>query len=163
MPITPDRTPGPADEEEIVFEDRTTDGDPTEVGALRYTGGSFKAKDSTGVFDLRSGGGGITEAQHKALRQLIHFIDDGPAEGFVSGAYKETLPSGAVFPTSEISWESSSKLKKIVELSTTWTGSKITTEEWEMYDTDGSTVLVTVTDAINYSGAFETDRTRTVV
>jgi hypothetical protein len=67
-----------------------------------------------------------------------------------------------VFPTSEIWWESSSKLKKIVELTTTWAGSKITAEEWKMYDTDGSTVLVTVTDAISYSGVFETTRTRTI-
>jgi hypothetical protein len=31
-----------------------------------------------------------------------------------------------------------------------------------MYDTDGSTVLVTVTEAITYTGAFEATRTRTI-
>jgi hypothetical protein len=31
-----------------------------------------------------------------------------------------------------------------------------------VYDTDGSTVLATVTDAITYGGVFETDRTRTI-
>ncbi|UCH26700.1 MAG: hypothetical protein JSV66_03365 [Trueperaceae bacterium] len=112
--------------------------------------------------ELLAGAGGLTEEAHKAIRQLIHFINEGPAEGFASGAYKETLPSAAIFPTSVIWWESSSKLKKIVEKTITWTGVNATTIEWKMYDTDGSTVLVTVTDAISYSGIFETTRTRTI-
>lgn len=105
---------------------------------------------------------GLTEGQHRVLRQLIHFIEEGPAGGFASGAYKETLPSGDPFPTSVIWWESSSKLKKIVERTVTWTGPLPTTDQWEVYDTDGSTVLATVSDAISYSGPFETSRTRTI-
>jgi len=62
--------------------------------------------------ELLAGAGGLTESQHRTLRQLIHFIDEGPAGGFTSGAYKEVL--GGVFPTSIIWWESSSKAKKIV-------------------------------------------------
>lgn len=156
---TPDRFPGPLVEEEVQLEERTTD--PTIVGAIRNVSGTIKAKDSVGVFDLRSGAG-LSEAEHKTLRQLIHFIDDGPAEGFASGAYKETLPAGSPFPTSEIWYESSAKLKKIVELTTTWSGPLITQEEWKMYDTDGSSLLATVTDSIGYSGIFETSRTRTI-
>lgn len=110
--------------------------------------------------DLVSGTGGLTEEGHKILRQLIHFIDNGPAEGFASGAYRET--TGTVFPTAIIWWESSSKLKKIVEKGVTWTGINPTTIEWKVYDTDGSTVLATVSDAITYSGVFETNRTRTI-
>lgn len=112
--------------------------------------------------DLVAGAGGLTEAGHRALRQLIHFIDDGPAEGFVSGAFKET--TGTVFPTAEIWYVvgSTPPAGKIIELLTTWVGPKITQEVWKMYDTDGSTVLVTVTDAITYSGLFETSRTRTI-
>jgi len=133
--------------------------------AVWRDGNTLRAKDPVyGAVDLlASGSGGISAEAHKILRQLIHFIDDGPAEGFVSGAYKETLPTGSPFPTSEIWWESSSKLKKIVELTTTWTGAVITAEEWKMYDTDGTTVLATVTDAITYSGVFESNRTRTIV
>jgi hypothetical protein len=159
VPRTPDRTPGPSIEEELQLEDNASD--PSVVGGITQNAGVLKGRDSVGVFDLRSGTG-LSESAHKTLRHLIHFIDDGPAGGFASGAYKETLPSASVFPTSEIWWESSSKLKKIVELTTTWAGSKITAEEWKMYDTDGSTVLVTVTDAISYSGVFETTRTRTI-
>lgn len=112
--------------------------------------------------DLIAGTGGLTESGHRVLRQLIHFIDEGPAEGFASGAYKETLPAAAVFPTSIIWWESSSKLKKIIERTLTWTGVNLTTSVWMVYDTDGSTVLATVTDTISYSGIFETTRTRTI-
>lgn len=110
--------------------------------------------------ELVAGAGGLTEEGHKILRQLIHFIDNGPAEGFTSGAYRET--TGTVFPTQILWWESSSKLKKIVEKNITWTGANPTTIEWKIYDTDGSTVLATVSDAISYSGVFETSRTRTI-
>jgi len=112
--------------------------------------------------ELLAGDGGLTETAHKALRQLIHFIEDGPAEGFASGAFKQT--TGTVFPTAEIWYVvgSTPPAGKIVELLTTWTGPKITQEVWKMYDVDGSTVLVTVTDTISYSGLFETTRTRTI-
>ena len=112
--------------------------------------------------DLVAGTGGLTATAHKALRQLIHFIDDGPAEGFTSGAFKET--TGTVFPTAEIWYVvgSTPPAGKIVELLTTWTGVNITQELWKMYDADGSTVLATVTDAISYSGVFETSRIRTI-
>ena len=111
---------------------------------------------------LATGSGGISASQHKALRDLIHFIDGGPADGFASGAFKETLPVGAPFHTSEIWWESASKVEKIVELTITRNANQTpATEVWKMYDTDGSTVLVTVTDTMAYSGVFETTRTRT--
>jgi len=96
----------------------------------------------------------ITEDEHKVLRQLIHFIEDGPTES----AYREI--TGTLFPSAIIWWESSSKLKKIVERLLTWTGIDLTTDQWKMYDTDGSSVLATVTDTVSYSGVFETSRTR---
>jgi len=162
MGRTPDRRPGaPLREEEAIYVDQTGTVATVE-GEVRYYAGRWSFVDSTGEYDPRSGSG-ISEAQHKALRQLIHFIDDGPADGFPSGSYKETLPSGAVFPTSEIWYESASKAKMIVSLATTWTGAIITEEEWDIYDTDGSSSLVTITDAISYSGIFETSRTRTIV
>jgi len=157
MPTTPDRFPGTREEEEIKFIEDTTD--PTEEGAIRYVNGDFKAYDNLGAFNLRSAGG-LTEAQHKILRQLIHFIDNGPAEGFASGAYREM--TGTVFPTAIIWWVSDSKVDKIVEKLITWSGINPTTIVWKIYDTDGSTVLATVTDAITYSGIFESSRTRTI-
>jgi hypothetical protein len=127
---------------------------------------SSSATNAQQVFEDLDGaivGGGITEAQHKVLRHLIHFIEDGPAEGFASGAYEETLPAADPFPTSIIWWESSSKLKKIVEETVTYNSNKtINTDQWKVYDTDGSTVLATVTDTFAYSGIFVTSRTRTI-
>lgn len=100
---------------------------------------------------------------HDSVRALIHFIDGGPAEGFATGAFHETLPSGSPFPDSYIWWESASKIDKIVELTVTrGAGQKPTTETWKVFDTDGSTVLAIVSDSISYSGPFETSRTRTI-
>jgi len=156
---TPDRFPGPLIEEELVLDDEQTE-DPSTEGAMRFVLGSFRFRDTSGVFDPRSGGSGLTEAQHKVLRQLIHFIKGGPAEGFASGAYREI--TGTVFPTAVIWWESSAKLKKIVEKLTTWSGPFPTSIAWKVYDAAGA-LVATVTDAISYSGPFETSRTRTIV
>lgn len=154
---TPDRFPGALGEEEVILETQTED--PSSEGAVRYVSGSFRAKDGTGVFNLRSGTG-LSEEQHKALRQLIHFVDEGPAESFASGAYREV--TGTIFPSAIIWWESSAKLKKIVSQDITWSGAKPTQVVWKIYASDGSTVLATVSDAITYSGVFESSRIRTI-
>ena len=161
MPRTPDRRPGALIEDEEIRL-ITNAIWPTPEGALNYDGTSFVMRDSLGNFNPRNAGTGITAAQHKALRDLIHFIDDGPADGFASGAYKETTYSG-ILPTTQIWYEDSGKTQKIVELTVTYTGILPTTEVWKMYDTDGVTLLLTVTDAITYAGVFETTRTRTWV
>lgn len=107
-------------------------------------------------------GAGVSEATHKALRDLIHFLDDGPVDGFASGSYKEMTPAADPFPTAEIWYDDNTKVKKLVELAITRNANKTpSVEVWKMYDSDGSTVLVTVTDAIVYSGVFEITRTRT--
>ena len=133
--------------------------DPPNVGDIYRNGTDIKAKDGAGVFNLRSGSG-LTEAAHRTLRQLIHFIEEGPAEGFASGAYRST--TGTVFPSAIVWWTSAAMTSKIVEKLITYTGPNPTTIQWKMYDVDGSTVLVTVTDVISYTGPFETSRTRTI-
>ena len=117
--------------------------------------------------DLVAGAGGLTESAHRTLRQLIHFVDNGPAAGITSGAYRESLPSADPFPTTVTWWESSSKSKRIVEKTITRSGGGATNVTptpvvWDIYDTDGTTKLATVSDAIAYSGVFETSRTRTI-
>jgi len=161
MGRTPQRFPGPdLEDDSIQLDDRGTDS--TIVGSIWRLGNDLFGRDSTGKFNLRSGGGGITDAQHKALKDLIHFIDDGPADGWASGAYKEILPAANPFPNQEIWWTSSGKTARIVSLDITRNANKTpATEVWKVYDTDGSTILVTVTDTISYSGVFETTRTRT--
>jgi len=157
MGLTPDRTPGPAVEEELQLEDRTVDGDPIVQGAMRRLGDSIRYRFSSGVEAL------LHKKIHDPVRSLIHFIDNGPAEGFATGAYKEVLPTANPFPTSIIWYTDNGKAQKIVEKTITYTTAFPTTIQWKMYDTDGTTVLVTVTDTISYSGPFETDRTRTIV
>ncbi len=56
MSRTADRFPGTREEEEILFDDRTGDGDPTDERAMRYLGGDFRMKDSIGVFNPRDPG-----------------------------------------------------------------------------------------------------------
>jgi hypothetical protein len=104
---------------------------------------------------------GISESVHKTLRHLIHFINEGPGDGFASGAYKTTLPEGDPFPTSIIWWESSAQTEKIVEKTLTLNPNKTPSQiEWKMYDTNGTSVIATATDSITYSGIFEINRTR---
>jgi len=159
MAVTPDRHPGESDEEGTVYENLLPGNDPTALGGARMVDGDFRMKDQIGVFNPRD----ATDTWHRERRHLIHFIDSGPALGFASGAFHELLPSGNPFPTSETWWESAAKTQKIVQLAITRDAQqKPTTEVWQMYDTDGVTVLETVTDAISYTGPFETTRTRTI-
>lgn len=134
------------------------DGETADVaGKIVYDGTDFSFRDSAGTFDPR-----FSIPDHKAARDLIHFIDSGPADGFDSGSYLEILPSGDPFPTSEIWYVDNTKANKIVELTTSYNANKtVSTEVWKMYDNDGSTVLVTLTDTYAYSGVFVTSVTRT--
>ena len=109
-------------------------------------------------------GTSFTPSQHEVLRQLIHFIDEGPATGFPTGARKQILPAADPFPTSVIWWEDTALTKKIVEKLITRNPNKTpSVVQWKMYAIDGTTVISTVTDTISYSGVFEINRIRTIV
>lgn len=109
------------------------------------------------------GGGGITPFEHETLRQLIHFIDEGPGDGFASGAFKEILPTGSPFPTSITWYLDIGKTKKLVEKFITYTANHFPSQiRWNMYDFDGVTIVHTVIDSFTYSSAFESSRTRTI-
>ena len=138
---------------------------------LRTSGGAVEARDATDAgYAVARGADPVGDDdlvtrryfidEHKALRDLIHFIDQGPADGFASGSYKETTYSGPFILTA--TWyESATKAKKLVDLIISYSGAFPTSEVWRLYDTDGSTVLVTLTDSIVYDGPFEQSRTRT--
>lgn len=105
----------------------------------------------------------LNSFEHETLRQLIHFIDEGPGDGFASGAYKEILPTASIFPTSIIWYTDNTKSKKIVENDIIWAGIVPSTITWKVYNTDGVTVSHTVSDSISYANIiFETTRTRTI-
>lgn len=113
--------------------------------------------------EVTGGGGGFPEAQHKVLRHLVHLAETGPYDGFGAALYKEINPPAAVAPTSVIWWESSAKLKKILEKTIAYVPGTIfpNTITYQVYDVDGTSVLATSVDTITYSGAFEISRVRT--
>lgn len=160
MPRTPDRFPGTRDEEAVQLDPSAAV--PTINGEFRYvTGVGFRFYEEGVEKGLT--GTGLSEAVHRTLRHLIHFIDEGPAEGFVTGATKTT--TGGLFPTL-VEWKTAGALL-IVDKTITRSGGGATVVAptpivWRMYDTNGTTVLVTVSDAITYSGISETGRVRTI-
>lgn len=112
---------------------------------------------------ILTGGQGITPQEHETLRQLIHFIDEGPGDGFLSGAYKVVLPTGSPFPTSMTWYLDTTMSLKLVEKFITYNAQHFPTQIlWNMYDYDGITIVHTVTDTITYSSAFESTRTRAI-
>jgi hypothetical protein len=58
MSVTTDDQPGPRLEEEVQFEDRTGDGNPTVDGAVRFVGDDLVVKTSSGVKSLTAGAAG---------------------------------------------------------------------------------------------------------
>lgn len=97
----------------------------------------------------------------KNLRDLITFIDQGPACGFPSG-YKEQGPAGP-FPTQSVWYTDASKTNKIVELIVTWSGPVPSSNTWLAYEADGATVNCTVVDTFTYvNSIFEETRTRVI-
>lgn len=157
MPKTPDEHAGPLIETETIDLDAYS-GELDSPGQIAFQDGYIKIKDDYGTVSIRHNE--ITKAEHDKLTSLIHFIDDGPAEGFYSGAYCETI--GGIFPSSIIWYTSSNKLYKIVELNITRDSfKKPITEVWKIYSTE-DILLATVTDTINYSGAFEINRERVI-
>lgn len=110
-----------------------------------------------------TGGSGITPSEHETLRQLIHFIDEGPGDGFLSGAYKVILPQSSPFPTSVIWYEDDTMSQIIVSKMLVWSGPVPTNITWQVYNTDGVTVAHTVSDSIMYTNfVFESTRVRTI-
>lgn len=136
---------------------------PANTAAIFTQSGSNYATKAGSVVELVYDGtywrvAALSPGDHATLLQLIHFIDEGPAEGFATGATKTV--TGGLFPT-EILWKRADTTN-LVRQSVTWTGINPTTVIWRMYDTDGVTVLATVTDTITYSGVNETGRTRAI-
>lgn len=103
-------------------------------------------------------GGGISRDQHAALRQLQHIAAEGP---FDASAYNVVLPAGSLFPTSS-TWFTQGG-SKIYESVVTYNSNLTVAQEVQrIYDTDGTTVLLTATDTIEYQGLVETGRTRSI-
>jgi hypothetical protein len=140
MGIQPDRHPGPSIEEELRLEEDTTD--PTVPGALRYVSGSLRFHDAVGVFNPRTGSGGITEEQHEILDTLIHELAET--------SYLEiTRSSGRV--SSVIVWTDDTKTKKVREVTITRSSGRVSSVVEKHYDATG-TLKQTLTHTIARTG-----------
>lgn len=136
----------------------------TVTDTITYSG-PYELSRVRGIIDIYPILGNLTAETHKYVRQLIHLADGvgGPFEGFSTGAYRETLPAASVFPTSIIWYDDISKAKKIVEKTISYNTNKtVSLVSWQVYDTDGFTVLATVSDTPTYTGIFEDNRTRAI-
>lgn len=151
MGKTPDRFPGTREEDEIELVEDTTD--PTVEGRMRYVSGSFKLRDASGVFDPRSGGGGITEPTHEGLDRLTHWVNET--------SFDELIYTGNRLDQ-VITWTSAAKTLKIREDILTYSGSKVTQVVTIQYDGAG-VEKERNTEVFSYTGNRLDDVTRTHV
>ena len=101
---------------------------------------------------LESAAGGITETEHRSLDQLVHEIAES--------SYDEIVYSGNTI-TGLITWETSSKLKKIREITVTYTGNKVTNIKTEQFDASGNVITgETMDESPAYSCSKITNVTR---
>jgi hypothetical protein len=128
MGRTPDRHPGEDTLVDVgaIFTEQSVD--PPDVGTIRYVSGALKGRDATGVFNLRTGGGGITEAQHEVIDSLVHELAE-------TSYLEVTRSAGQV--TDVIVWETAAKLKKIRETNVTRTAGQASVVVEKQYDGAG--------------------------
>lgn len=127
MSPTPDRSPGTRIEEKLrlTSDEGLTADNP---GEIVYNGSTFQLRDSTGIFDPRTGGSGLSEAQHEALDTLTHWISETN--------WQELVRSGGKI-TNAIHWETSDKLKKVREVIVARTDGKVSQIDLVQYDGTG--------------------------
>jgi hypothetical protein len=129
MSLTPDRKPGASDEEELIL---STNASPSaSQGSISYSGTAFVMRDGSGVFDPRSGGGGITEAQHEALDTLAHEVAE-------TSYLEVTRSSGQV--SNVTTWETAAKLKKIRESAVARSSNQVSIVVETQYDAAGAAI-----------------------
>jgi hypothetical protein len=135
MGRTPDRRPGRLVEEEVLMEDQGAGNDPTDAGAFRYVDGAFRFKDATGIFDPRSGGGGITESQHENLDTLAHEVAESgslhvtrDAQNRIQAAtYRvSSSPSSTKIREATVTRDGQGRISQVVETQFDGSGNAIT-------------------------------------
>jgi hypothetical protein len=104
---------------------------------------------------------GVTRSQHQTIPNLIHYLEEGPGDGFAQ-AYKKVF--GSPFPSAVVWYTDSTMRRMIVEKQIVRNSINMPiTITWTVYSTDGVTPVHTVSDSITYSeNIFETSRQRTI-
>ena len=123
VPRTPDRFPGPREDEAIVLEDQALEPGP---GEIRNVAGTLKAADSQGVFELR----GITGGEHETLDTLVHRLAES--------AHLEIVRDAAGRVASSIYWIDAAHTTKVrEEIVTRDVQGRVSQLEERQYDTVG--------------------------
>ena len=123
MPRTPDRFPGPREDEAIALEDQAAEPAP---GEIRNVSGTLKGVDAQGVFVLR----GITGPEHEALDTLVHRLAEN--------AHLELVRDVAGRVTSSIYWTDPTKTTKVREEVVTRDGQgRVSQLDEKQYDAAG--------------------------
>ena len=94
-----------------------------------FDGTDFAFRDSTGLFNPRTGGSGITESQHEALDTLTHWINETN--------WQEMVRSGGKV-VNAIHWTDDTKTTKIREVVIQRTSGKVTQIDLIQYDGTGT-------------------------
>jgi len=108
--------------------------------------------------DITSASSGLSADDHKSLRHLIHFLNEGPGDGFYPNPFREI--SGGVFPTRVTWWTDANKTLRLFQTEITRSGIYPITESHKMFASDGITILASAKDVITYNGVFEMARSR---
>lgn len=157
MALTPDHRPGiPGyEDQESQYADTGTTY-PSIAGAQSYGSGSFRLRDSVGIYDPRF----VYTLTHTALADMAHIATGGPAG--VNAYRTTTYVSGTIIPASIVWWTSSAQTARYWDLTYTWTAGDYrnpTKIVWQLY-APGTTVVHSITDTLVLSGATEVARTR---
>lgn len=145
-----------------IFDDSTKGYEPGSLWIVSGTQQAYILTDATSGSavwkDSTAAASGISSNDHKTLRQLIHFINEGPGDGFYTNPFREIV--GQPFPTRITWWSDAGKTLRLFQTEITRSGIYPVTESYKMYDADGTTVVARATDSISYFGAYEVARSR---
>lgn len=123
MPRTPDRFPGPREDEAIALEEQTLD--PAQ-GEIRNVAGVLKGGDAQGVFELR----GITDVQHQDLDTLVHRLAEN--------THLEIVRDAAGRVASTVYWTDPTRTTKVREQVVTRDGQGLVSQlDEKQYDASG--------------------------
>lgn len=125
---TSDDFPGPNIAEELQLEDRTADGNPSVVGAVRLVSDDLVVRLSTGVKSLTTGSG-LSEGAHDDLDDLVHWLAE-------TNYTEITRSAGKV--TNVTAWTDSGKTTKVRELVVTRSAGKVSQLDFIQYDGVGT-------------------------
>ena len=126
--------------DDLLFNDLTTQGNPSEEGVIRYVSGDLVAFLGGTVKSLTSGvgGSGITQAQHEALDTLKHLIAENSHTQIVRSRGR----------VDSVTWfADATETTKIRECTFTRTSGLVSSVAVRQYDAGGS-LSVTLTGTV---------------